>query len=97
MSSLRIAVVGLNREELKKAFNARQCSNRDTFTDGVNTYIYVDEFKFINGMCFDKIYDFRLLRNGLTDDLTTRMSNYLEGYYIGKEKYKLKLVLEHQE
>ena len=40
--SLRIAVVGLTREELKKEFNAKQLNNnRDIFTDGINTYFYI--------------------------------------------------------
>lgn len=91
--SLRIAVVGLTRDELKKEFNAKQLNNRDTFTDGVNTYFYVnDELPNTHGRMFDKVYDLRLLKSEITFDLMSRLSNYPDGYYIGREMYGLVFV-----
>ena len=93
--SLRIAVVGLTREELKKEFNAKQLNDRDIFTDGVNTYFYVnDELPNTHGRMFDKVYDLRLLKSEITFDLMSRLSNYPNGYYIGREKYELVFVQE---
>ena len=94
--SLRIAVVGLTREELKKEFNVKQLNNnRDIFTDGINTYFYInDELPNTHGRMFDKVYDLRLLKSEITFDLMSRLSNYPNGYYIGREKYKLVFVQE---
>ena len=94
--SLRIAVVGLTREELKKEFNAKQLNNnRDIFTDGINTYFYInDELPNTHGRMFDKVYDLRLLKSEITFDLMSRLSNYPNGYYIGREKYGLVFVQE---
>ena len=93
--SLRIAVIGLTREELKKEFNAKQLNNEDIFTDGVNTYFYInDELPNTHGRMFDKVYDLRLLKSEITFDLMSRLSNYPNGYYIGREKYGLVFVQE---
>lgn len=92
---LRIAVVGLTRDEIKKEFNAKQLNNkdRDIFTDGVNAYFYVnDELPNTHGRMFDKVYDLRLLKSETTFDLMSRLSNYPDGYYIGREMYELVFV-----
>ena len=86
-----IAVVGLTREELKREFNAKQLNNKTgAYTDGHNIYILVDYPERVRGRSFDKIYDFRPLKDNLTMDLVARLSKSPEGYYIGKEKFELK-------
>lgn len=88
-----IAVVGLAKEEFMEEFNAKKLNNKTgAYTDGHNIYILVDYPERVRGRSFDKIYDFRPLKDNLTMDLVARLTKSPEGYYIGKEKFELKYI-----
>ena len=92
---LMIAVVGLTREELKQKFNVMTLdeTRNDVYTDGLNIYICVNDLHTnLWGRRFDKIYDFRPLKDKVTMDLIARLFRAPEGYYIGKEKFELKYI-----
>lgn len=96
--ALTIAVVGLAREEFMVEFNAKRLNNKTAaYTDGHNTYILVDCPERVWGRSFDKIYDFRPLKDRFTMDLFARLSKPIEGYYIGNEKFEIKVVAKDKE
>lgn len=96
--AITIAVVGLSREEFMGEFNAKQLNNKTAaYTDRHNIYILVVRPDRVWGRSFDKIYDFRPLKDMFSMDLFARLSKPIEGYYIGNEKFEVKVVAKDKE